>query len=86
MAQALRKQTILPVVTSRSDAFIKGYLSAQDGHATGWPIKYAPRGDTIVEFLLQAHALLEDDDINRDWLVKTWHISNARLEVQANTA
>jgi hypothetical protein len=66
MAIALRKQTILPVVTSRSDAFVKGYLSAQDNHPTGWPIKYAPRGDTIVEFLLQAHALLEDDGVNED--------------------
>jgi hypothetical protein len=66
MAIALRKQTILPVVTSRSEAFVKGYISAQEHKASGWPIKYAPREETLIQFILQAHQLLEDDDVNED--------------------
>lgn len=66
MHQVLKKQTILPVVTSTSEAFVKGYISAQEHHGTGWPIQYAPRGDSIVQFILQAHQLLEDDCINED--------------------
>ena len=66
MHQALKKQTILPVVTSNSEAFVKGYISAQEQRSKGWPIKYAPREQTIVQFILQAHQLLEDDGIYED--------------------
>jgi hypothetical protein len=66
MAVPLKKQAILPVVTGQHDAFIKGYINAQEGKCAGWPIRYAPRETTLVQFLLQAHQLLEDDCINEE--------------------
>jgi|GEM_PF-6756031 len=66
MPVKLRKQTILPVVTGTHDSFVTGYINAQEGNCSGWPIKYAPREQNIVAFLLQAHQIMSDDCIDSE--------------------
>ena len=46
------KRPVLPEVSMSSDAFRKAYEKAQSNHEhTGWPINYAPREETVIEFL-----------------------------------
>ncbi len=56
------KRPVLPGIGVMSDAFRQAYEKAQSNHEhIGWPIKYAPRKATVIEFLSIAIEMVSAD-------------------------
>lgn len=69
MAQSI---TVRPSILMQSDAFRNGFDVAQRNEDyTGWPIKYAPREDTVVQFVRDMCNILVADgfgDFETRWI------------------
>lgn len=63
MAQTATKE-VLPSIAAFSEAFQDGWKTLESGENTGWPTQYAPREDTLVQFLLTFNAIVETERRN----------------------
>ena len=56
-----RNRPVLPEIGMTSEAFRSGWTTANTGEYVGWPIKHAPREETVVQFLKDAVVIISSD-------------------------